>query len=93
MADIKRNSTTGEPPATQTVKEGTVERRIVPGATPKPKSMQVHFGNVDALKLRLLDDIAQGIRTLCHLLDPDGKKRAELLNAYKQDDQDGEGNG
>lgn len=87
MADIKRNNSTGETPATQTVKEGTVERRIVPGATPKPKSMQVHFGNVDALKLRLLDEINQGIRTLIHIADPDGKKRADLLNAFQKDEE------
>jgi hypothetical protein len=87
MGDIKRNQTTGIPPATQTVNEGTEERKIVPGGTPKGKSMQVHFGNVDALKLRLLDEINQGVRTLVHLLDPDGKKRAELLKAFQKDDQ------
>jgi hypothetical protein len=49
--------------------------------------MQVHFGNVESIKLNLLNDISQGIRTLCHILDPDGTKRAEFLNAFREDGQ------
>lgn len=81
MADIKRNQTASatvpaDPiPAT----EKREERKPVSGSFAKPQALQVHFGNVEGLKLKLLEAISLSLQTLCDLADPDGSRRKDIL--------------
>lgn len=86
MPDIKRNKTTSiaeqEP---QPANDSSVERRPLPGSFVKQERLQVHFGNVEGLKLKLLENISNGIQTLCDLLDETGEKRKAI--AKKREEQ------
>ncbi len=77
MGDIKRNNVTSTP-AEQPVVVTEESRKPAAGSFVKKDSFQVHFGNVEGLKLKLLENISLGIQTLCDLLDADGSKRLEI---------------
>jgi len=79
MSDIKRNNETPKVNTTvPAVVETHTERKPLPGNSVKKDTMQVHFGNVEGLKLKMLESISLGIQTLCNILDPDGIKRKEI---------------
>lgn len=79
MSDIKRNHVTSTPEeGEQPVVKTEEVRRPSAGSFVKKDSFQVHFGNVEGLKLKLLENISLGIQTLCDLLDADGSKRLEI---------------
>lgn len=79
MSDIKRNKSV---PTTETVPPAVVTSEVTQkpasGNFVKRESLQVHFGNVEGLKLKLLENISLGIQTLCDLMDADGSKRKEI---------------
>ena len=79
MTDIKRNNETPAPagPAHGPV-ETKVERKPLAGNIAKSENIQVHFGNVEGLKLKLLQNINNGIQTLCDILDPDASIRNKV---------------
>jgi hypothetical protein len=79
MGDIKRNKVTSAPENGEQPTVTTEEtRRPAAGSFVKRESLQVHFGNVEGLKLKLLENISLGIQTLCDLMDPDGSKRKDI---------------
>lgn len=88
MGDIKRNKVSTEPVETPPVVTSETERRPVQGNFVKRESLQVHFGNVEGLKLKLLENISLGIQTLCDLLDETGDKRRDIQKK-REDAQNG----
>ena len=84
MTDIKRNNETPAPAGpTQGPVETKVERKPLAGNIAKSENIQVHFGNVEGLKLKFLQNINNGIQTLCDILDPDASIRNKV-NAEKK---------
>ena len=81
MVDISRNQTKAEdkpdlPPQPATSKR--VERKAVTGNFDKTGLTQVHFGNVESLKLKFMENISLALITIVDILDPDGSKRTEI---------------
>ena len=77
MSDIKRNKVDSTPTA-EPVVTSEVTKTPAAGNFVKRESLQVHFGNVEGLKLKLLENISLGIQALLDLQDPDGSKRKEI---------------
>jgi hypothetical protein len=77
MGDIKRNKVDSTPTA-EPIVTSEVTKAPAAGNFVKRESLQVHFGNVEGLKLKLLENISLGIQVLCDLMDPEGTKRIEI---------------
>lgn len=86
MGDIKRNNVTSTPTEQPVVTTEEV-RKPAAGSFVKRESLQVHFGNVEGLKLKLLENISLGIQSLLDLQDPDGSRRKEIQK--KRDEMNG----
>lgn len=81
MGDIKRNNTEPQDDANQEPIPPTskrVERKVVQGNFVKDGMTQVHFGNVESLKLKFMENISLALITIVDLMDPDGSKRKEI---------------